>query len=67
MTRESAAGVSAPEHHVSTQAHRLTTSRMMTEDRTRRLVLRDRSVVPFRAWLERDVRVKPPKKSQKER
>ena len=62
MTRESTAGVSAPEHHVSTQAQ--VVDQQDDDSRTRRLVSRDMSVVPFRAWLERDVRVKPLKDSR---
>ena len=46
----------APERYVSAQA-----CRMMLEDRTHQLVPYDVSPVSFRTWLERDVRVKPPK------
>ena len=49
-------GVSAPERYVSAQA-----CRMMLEGRTHQPVSYDVSAVSFRAWLERDVRVKPPK------
>ena len=44
---------SAPEHHVSARARR-----MMLKGRTCQLVGYDVSAVFFRAWLERDVRVK---------
>ena len=56
VTRDNTAGVSAPEHYVSARA-----CRMMSYGRTRQLVSYDVSAVSFRAWLERDVRVKPPK------
>ena len=56
MTRVNTAGVSAPEHYVSARA----CSTMLT-GRTHQLVSYDVSAVSFRAWLERDVRVKPPK------
>ena len=56
VTRDNTAGVSAPEHYVSARA-----CRMMLKGRTHQLVSYDVSTVSFRAWLERDVRVKPPK------
>ena len=56
MTRDNTAGVSALELYVSARA-----CRMMSKGRTRQLVSYDVSAVSFRAWLERDVRVKPPK------
>ena len=55
-TRDNTAGVSAPEHYVSARA-----CRMMSKGRTHQLVSYDVSAVSFRAWLERDARVKPPK------
>ena len=55
-TRDNTTGVSAPEHYVSARA-----CRMMSKDRTQQLVSYDVSAVSFRTWLERDVRVKPPK------
>ena len=55
-TRDNTVGVSAPERYVSAQA-----CRMMMEDRAHQLVSYDVSAVSFRAWLERDARVKPPK------
>ena len=56
LTRENTAGVSAPEHYVSARA-----CRMMSKGRTRQLVSYHVLAVSFRAWLERDARVKPPK------
>ena len=55
-TRDNTAGVSAPEHYVSARACRTT-----SKGRTHQLVSHDVSAVSFRTWLERDVRVKPPK------
>ena len=55
-TRDNTVGVSAPERYVSAQA-----CRMMLEGRTHQLVSYDVSAVSFRAWLERDARVKPTK------
>ena len=37
---------------------------MMSKDRTHQLVSYDVSAVSLRTWLERDVRVKPPKDSR---
>ena len=56
MTRDNTAGVSAPERFVSARA-----CRTKSKGRTRQLVSYDVSAVSFRAWLERHVRVKPPK------
>ena len=53
---DNTAGVSAPEHHVSARA-----CRMMSKGHTCQLVSYNVSAVSFRAWLEREVRVKPPK------
>ena len=58
MTRDNTAGVSAPEHYASARA-----CRMMLKIRTHQLVSYDVSAVSFRAWLERDARVKPSKDS----
>ena len=44
------------EHYASARA-----CRMMLKGRTHQLVSYDVSAVSFRAWLERDARVKPPK------
>ena len=55
-TRGNTVGVSASERYVSAQE-----CRMMLEDRTHQLVSYDVSAVSFRTWLERHVRVKPPK------
>ena len=56
MTRDTTAGVSAPEHYVSARA-----CRMMLKGRTQQLVSYDVSAVSFRARIERDARVKLPK------
>ena len=56
VTRDNTAGVSALEHYVSARE-----CIMMSGSRTRQLVPCDVSAVSFRAWLERDVRVKPPR------
>ena len=56
VTRGGTVGVSAPEHHVSARA-----CRMVSMGPSRQLVSYDVSAVSFRAWLERDARVKPPK------
>ena len=55
-TRDNTAGGSAPEHCVNARA-----CRMMSKGRTHQLVSYDVSAMSFRTWLERDVRVKPPK------
>ena len=55
-TRDNTAGVSAHEHYVSARA-----CRMMSKGRTHQLMLFDVSAMSFGTWLERDVRVKPPK------
>ena len=54
----------APEHHASTprtRAVRSVTSRLMSKCRTRQLESCDELSAFFHAWLERGVRVKPPK------
>ena len=56
VARDNTAGMSALDNNVSARV-----CRMMSKDRTRQLVSCDVSAVSFRAWLERDVRVKPPK------
>ena len=56
VTRDTTAGVSAPEHYVSARA-----CRMMLKGRTQQLVSYDVSAVSFRAWIGRDARVKLPK------
>ena len=56
VTRDNTAGVSAPEHHEIARA-----CRMILKGRTRQHVSYDVSAVFLRAWLKRDVWVKPRK------